>query len=307
LTKTRVRIDFLGELSTITSIESEEYDRWSKTRLNHLLVDYLSRQGYHDSAQFLSKDVVDLVDLDLFVQAKSITTCLLNHSCQEALAWCGENKSSLKKLKSSLEFQLRLQEYIELVKERKLGLAILYSKKYLVGWSDTHLKEIQQASGLLAFEPSTSCSVYRALYDEKRWDYLVQLFHQDNFQLNNLTKQPMLNLTIQAGLTALKTHSCNQPDSRNVNCPVCSVTFSKISKTLPNSHHVNSSLVCRISGKLMDESNPPLVLPNGYCYSSNVFLINKALTQMQEQMGRIVCPRTGGVFQLSETRKAYIS
>ena len=136
---------------------------------------------------------------------------------------------------------------------------------------------------------------------------MVQLFLQDNFQLFNLTKQPMLSLTIQAGLTALKTNCCSEQESQNVNCPVCSDSFGAIAKQLPNSHHVNSSLVCRLSGKLMDESNPPLVLPNGYCYSQNVYWFNQALKQMQEQLGKIVCPRTGGVFQLSETRKAYIS
>lgn len=87
----------------------------------------------------------------------------------------------------------------------------------------------------------------------------------------------MLNITLQAGLTALKTHTCssseNNSNDRNVNCPVCSKdSFGVLAQALPNAHHVNSSLVCRISGKIMDESNPPLVLPNGYVYSTMVLL-----------------------------------
>jgi macrophage erythroblast attacher len=108
------------------------------------------------------------------------------------------------------------------------------------------------------------------LFDESRWDFLVKQFQLDIFSLNNLTKEPMLHLTMQAGLTALKTHLCYETESKNVNCPVCQSTFGILSKKLPNSHHVNSSLVCRLSGKIMDESNPPLVLPNGYCYATNV-------------------------------------
>jgi macrophage erythroblast attacher len=173
-----------------------------------------------------------------------------------------------------LEFNLRLQEYIELVRERKLLAAIQYSKKYLTPWSETHLKEIQQASGLLAFDPTTDCSAYKNLYDQIRWKNLVKELQLDVFALNSLTKEPMLSLTLQAGLTAMKTYSCNNPEDRNVNCPVCAAdTFGALSKTLPFAHHVNSALVCRISGKIMDESNPPLVLPSGYVYSTLVILI----------------------------------
>lgn len=157
------------------------------------------------------------------------------------------------------------------MRERKLLAAIQYSKKNLTSWSETHLKEIQQASGLLAFDPATDCSAYMALYDQSRWKKLVKDLQLDVFTLNSLTKQPMLNLTLQAGLTAMKTHSCNKTEDRNVNCPVCATeTFGALASTLPTAHHVNSSLVCRISGRIMDESNPPLVLPSGYVYSTLV-------------------------------------
>ena len=80
----------------------------------------------------------------------------------------------------------------------------------------------------------------------------------------------MLTHTLQAGLTALKTHSCSSRE-KNVNCPVC-VEFGELAEGLPTAHFVNSSLVCRMSGRLMDESNPPLVLPNGQVYSTMVGL-----------------------------------
>jgi macrophage erythroblast attacher len=161
--KTGKRLEYLNQLMDIKSVESEEFDRWSKIRLNHLVVDYLARQGLNQSATKLAHEaqIEDLVDLDLFVQTRKVIDSLLNRSCVEALQWCLENKSALKKMKSSLEFQLRLQEYIELVKDRQFGPAIVYLKKHLISWSDTHLKEIQQASGLLAFTRSTPCSQYK--------------------------------------------------------------------------------------------------------------------------------------------------
>lgn len=39
---------------------------------------------------------------------------------------------------------------------------------------------------------------------------------------------------------------------------------------VPMSHHVNSTIVCRISGQVMDSENEPLAFPNGYVYSSKV-------------------------------------
>lgn len=39
---------------------------------------------------------------------------------------------------------LRSQEYIELIKSKKIQLAIQYLKKYLVVWSDVHLNDIQK-------------------------------------------------------------------------------------------------------------------------------------------------------------------
>src|SRR5437764_15369753 len=62
---------------------------------------------------------------------------------------------------STFEFNLRLQEYIELVRARKTSEAIAYSRKYLTTWPAAHLKEIYQAMALLAFPSSTQCMPYK--------------------------------------------------------------------------------------------------------------------------------------------------
>ena len=59
----------------------------------------------------------------------------------------------------------------------------------------------------------------------------------------------MLEVCLQAGLSALKTHTCNQLGNMNINCPVCQLdSFGKLAKELPMAQHVNSTIVCRISG-----------------------------------------------------------
>lgn len=111
---------------------------------------------------------------------RRIEGALNSHSCAEALSWCNENKTVLRKIKvrpsnvqmglrinlqfslqSTLEFELRLQEYIELSRARKREEAIAYSKKHLIIWQETHLAQIRTASALLAFPPTTSCGPYK--------------------------------------------------------------------------------------------------------------------------------------------------
>lgn len=141
------------------------------------------------------------------------------------------------------------------------------------------------------------------LYDDSRWDKLVQEFNKNNYEIFNLTLESLLVMTLQVGLSALKTPACYQQVDRNINCPTCSKdTFGALAEKLPNAHHVTSCLVCRVSGDLMNEDNVPLALPNGYVYSS------KALNDMAKRNGgTILCPRTGDVFTISQCKKVFIS
>ena len=79
--------------------------------------------------------------------------------------------------------------------------------------------------------------------------------------------QPHLVTIVCAGLVMFKTPNCGQPDDYNVNCPTCQSDLAAIAAHLPFAHYDSSILVCRITGKTMDEDNPPMVLPNGNVYS----------------------------------------
>jgi hypothetical protein len=63
---------------------------------------------------------------------------------------------------------------------------------------------------------------------------------------------------------------CFREESKKVNCPVCNELIGKLAKDLPYAHHIHSRLVCRLSGELMNEDNPPMMLPNGQVYSKKV-------------------------------------
>lgn len=60
-------------------------------------------------------------------------------------------------------------------------------------------------------------------------------------------------------------------DDRHPDCPVCYARgLGTLAREVPFSHQGQSRLVCRITGRQMDDTNPPLCLPNGRVYSETV-------------------------------------
>ncbi|KAJ1736578.1 GID complex subunit containing RING finger motif [Coemansia sp. Benny D160-2] len=308
ISRSRQRAADLNELSSFSSTAQPEFQRWCRTRMERVLIDYMLRNGNVDTAQHLIENgnLEHFADTSLFALVMSTERELReNHSCRSALQWCAENRSALRKVQSALEFELRLQEFVEMARERHVADAIAYSKKHLVAWSSTELPRIQRAMTLLAFSPNTGCSPYKNMFDMSRWDYLANQFRMVIFQLFDLPAQPLLHLLLQTGLSALKTPACisDDPTEHNRNCPVCHLeTLGKLAQDLPLSHHVNSNLVCRITGERMNEDNPPMRLPNGYVYSHNS-LKDMAL----KNDGKVKCPRSGQTFKISEAKKLFIS
>jgi macrophage erythroblast attacher len=300
----RERLHHLAAVEALQSGNGPEFARWADTRLDRWLVDWALRKGRERTARKIAddKDIETLVDIELFTDIHRIEDALSKHSCTEALAWCNENKNALRKIKSTLEFDLRLQEYIELARARKTQDAIGYSKKYLLSWPDSHLPQIFQASALLAYPPSTQCRPYKHLYDLSRWSTLIHSFRLAIYTLNTLPTEPLLHLALYAGLASLKLPSCYDHATKNVDCPVCDYSLGKLAEEVPFSHHANSTIVCRLSGKIMDEDNMPMAFPNGYVYSREV------LEDMAKKNGGSVrCPRSDFVCKFSELRKVFIS
>ncbi|KAF0927494.1 hypothetical protein E2562_033988 [Oryza meyeriana var. granulata] len=217
--KCRARLNRLASASTGDDTE------WEDLRLKRILVDYMLRMSYYDTAAKLTETsgIQDLVDIDVFLDAKRVIDSLQNKEIAPALAWCAENRSRLKKSKSKLEFFLRLQEFVELVKAKNFMHAIAYARKYLAPWGATHMKELQRVTATLVFRSSTNCAPYKVLFEQNQWDCLVDQFKQEFYKLYGMTLEPLLNIYMQAGLTALKTpypspdHYLSLPLPFNVN------------------------------------------------------------------------------------------
>ncbi|KAJ8576186.1 hypothetical protein ON010_g3027 [Phytophthora cinnamomi] len=85
-------------------------------------------------------------------------------------------------------------------------------------------------------------------------------------------------------------------------CPACSEVGSQLCTGLPFAYHPHSRLVCRVTQSVMDEHNPPLVLPNGRVYSKRGI---ELLTQRSTD-GMIKCMDTHDVFSPTDVKPVYI-
>lgn len=298
----KARLEHLKKYVSTDQTEGVK-NSWRKTRVDRMLVDHFLRAGHYTAALRLaeSSSIAELVDVEIFLVCQKVEDALREHNTAPCLVWCHDNRSKLRRLNSTLEFQVRLQDFIELVRQDRRVEAIKYARKHFNNGGKQLLKEMQSAMGLLAYSPTTRCKRYQKLFSSSRWENLISNFRQENFNLFQLSSQSVLTVTLQAGLSALKTPQCYKAEEFSVQCPVCSKPFNELAEPLPFSHCSQSYLICNISGKPMNEHNPPMALPNGYVYGE------EALKQMSEQTGgEVTCPRTQETFQFSDVRKVYV-
>ncbi|KDR16975.1 macrophage erythroblast attacher [Zootermopsis nevadensis] len=278
---------------------------WRKRRLDRMLVEYFLRRGYYGAATRLAhrSDLRDLTNIDVFLISREVEQSLAQHETSKCLEWCYDNRSKLRKLKSTMEFNLRIQEFVELVKADKRMDAVRHARKYFTIFEDEQLQDVQHCMALLAFPTNTELSPYKELLDGSRWERLIEQFRQDNYRLFQLASQSVFTVALQAGLSALKTPQCysNSRDSRNPSCPVCQDSFNELAQPLPFAHCSQSRLVCTISGLPLNEHNLPMMLPNGYVYGE------KALEQMaNENNSQIICPKTKEVYPFKKLEKVFV-
>lgn len=355
------RIRHLQELYEIPSLTDVKYDNWSRTRLDRLVVDYLLRAGYSDTAAALaeSKNIQDLIDLDTFKQCHKIADSVRGGSTTEALRWVARNKDSLKKLLektasdknalvpavapkvSQLEFELRFQDYIEILRRHRTQdtarfEAIMHVQKHLAPHSGAFPEQYRVTAGLLAADPSDPSECYREYFSPLRWTYLSDLFVDTHHQIFNLPTRPLLHVALSAGLSALKTPACHSslnPSSAatdghehakpmfaptsssnhigNSLCPICSTELNELAKNVPYAHHTKSSV-----------EDDPLMLPNGRVYGrerleelerKNMRIAGTSRGMDDErdkddQRGRTIKdPVTGDKYPWSKLKKVYIT
>ncbi|KAF9874040.1 negative regulation of gluconeogenesis [Colletotrichum karsti] len=315
--QTAARISHLGDLYGMHSVEDVKYEAWSRARLDRLLVDYLLRHGYNESAKALTAErgLEDLVDVETFVQMSRIQEALRNGSVVEALAWCQENKKELRKMDSNLEFMLRFQQYIELVRTQsqpKLLEAIAHAKRYLLSYKSVYPEDLSRAFGLLAYSPNAATDVYADLYSDDRWHTLADLFTTTHNSLLMLPSFPLLHIALSSGLSALKTPACHSANSSHVApsettatnaaatagtqsvCPICSTELNDLARNVPYAHHTKSYV-----------EHDLLLLPNSRAYGKERLEDYAKKSGLPPDQVRDL--RTGEVYPADKLKKVFIT
>jgi macrophage erythroblast attacher len=276
-----------------------------------LLAEHLLRSGQHASGAALAAaaGVGELVDAELHGANAAVAAALRGGDSQQALAWCELHRAKLKKLRSTLEFRLRLQQFVELVRSGRQRDAVAHARLHVAPLAaGSNLRELQRAMALLVLKPQAPprCSRHAALLSPAAWEALAEEFSADSARVHGLTRVPGVELRLQAGLCALNTPHAQRGERGGAsarNDPLASALFARLAAGLPHTKHVHSRLVCPITQLVMNEDNPPAALPNGYVYSRAAL---EALAAASG--GRLFCPRTGaGPFDVALLQKVFLA
>lgn len=347
------RIQHLQDLYEIPSLADVKYEKWSRTRLDRLVIDFLLRSGHSDSAKSLAeaKKITHLIDLETFTSCHRIASAIKAGEVKEALSWVNENRNALKKLPvnlpptqtpsestpngqatqtSTLEFELRLQQYIELIRAstttKKLE-AMAHAAKYITPHTATRPDAIYATAGLLIQPQDTTSEHYKTFFSRQRWEYISQLFISTHHALLSIPTQPLLHTALSAGLSALKTPAChsehNPASSSSTThariatntslCPICSTELNELARSVPYAHHTKPYV-----------ENDPVVLPNGRIYgrarleelqrkkervAGGTGLIRGGLIDedLIGKEGEVTDPTTGETFSWEDVKKVYIT
>lgn len=169
------RLRFFQELQDAkVSQDVSKLTDWYQKYTNVLIADYLIRNDqvhtsslqdgeesfllqegklWNPGVTYLKQQELDsLLDYDIMLSANRISKSLtVDHNLEPLLHWIGENKVFLKKNRSFLEFEARLQDYVELLKAGDYKNAISRFQSFLLPFVESNYADLKLASGLLVF------------------------------------------------------------------------------------------------------------------------------------------------------------
>jgi macrophage erythroblast attacher len=182
-----------------TCTQASQAHDWNRVRVDRLIVDYLLRAGYYDTAALLAKTrgLESIINAEVFTQAQHVINSLAQHKIDACLEWCHDNKSKLRRLNSRLELCMREQEFIELVREGDRAGAVAYARRHFSvaastgdggsagEWTNGKLSHVM---GLLAVYDVHRPPAHTAhLLCSSRWTMLTNLFWDEFYRYVCLT------------------------------------------------------------------------------------------------------------------------
>lgn len=289
---------------------SGNYRTWSRGRLIRLIGDFLIRTGDIEIVREMGKwkpELLEDFDLELEAMRTEIRNSLKQQNLAVCLQWCADHRNNLKRIGSDLEFRLRRQEFIELLRSGDLGSALKSSQKHFPAWLETNYKEIREILALICWLPFLGKEInwrnglmqkYEDFMGAGQWRRLEEQFEMDFVAVYQIDQSSQLFKIVRTGLSCLKTRKCGHSGEYS-ECPACSGPLKQVARELPLGHFETTKIRCRITGKLMTADDPPMALPNGQVYSES------GLKQLTDGGTVLKCPVTQQTFLITEARKCF--
>ncbi|EEB09131.1 ubiquitin ligase complex subunit [Schizosaccharomyces japonicus yFS275] len=307
----REEAEYYGRLDSITSIDSPQFREWSLQRTERHILQYMLMQDMYPSAAILAKrlGMQDNFILDIYSRNCRIVKSLEDCDPTEALAWCVENRSELRKRKVHLEQQIRIQQYGSLVRENKRLEAIRFARKYFPQCYTDVPNDMYGMFGLLVMSPATKQKPYRSIFKGHTWSHLACEFHDTYYSMYGIPFYSSLEHFAMAGLGALKTECCESdvyaPRSYSeTQCPICCPWFHQMHPFIANAHISRTMLIDSLTGKLLDVNQDLVAFSNGQTYSLRSLL--NWNEKLKKTKGFVQDPKSCQIVSVNSLRKVYI-
>ena len=294
---------------------------WMAARVDRIVADDLARRGRPLAAAALVSEagLDDLVDVPALAEGAAAAAALERGDADPALAWCARHASRLTKLRSPLPFRLRLQQVVELARSGDAGAALAHARAHVTPLAAPWLGELQRVVALVAFGaasgkaanptplPPAVAARYADLLAPARWSDLAALTSAEVARVHAMPRASQLWTQLEAGLLALKppagagadTTTTAPPPPSSAD-PLAAPPLAALAAPLPAARRLHSQLVCGLTGRAIDDANPPSVLPSGAVYSD-------AGMRALAVDGVVVDPETGERVPLEALRRAFVS
>uniref|UniRef100_A0AC34G219 Macrophage erythroblast attacher n=1 Tax=Panagrolaimus sp. ES5 TaxID=591445 RepID=A0AC34G219_9BILA len=295
--------------------DEQDIDYFRRQRVCRLLVDHLLRIGYFETAQKLAdytgieaytnqeifqvaKQVEEsLKRQDLSIFAKQVEESLKRQDLSICLQWIADNRSKLHRLNSIFETEVHVQYAVELVKAEKRKEALEYVQKNLQNLGTKQWKGNVLTLMTIIGAGSFPGAPYQKLLSDDRWAELIEMFRVENARIFNISTLSPFSASLQLGICAHKTPYCTE--NENSRCIVCKELFD-FSLGLPYAHINVSRLICPYNGEVIDESNVPMMLPNGQVYGEN------SIQELRRGDDEIYDPNSDQHFALRDVKRVFI-
>ncbi|EJW02322.1 hypothetical protein EDEG_00299 [Edhazardia aedis USNM 41457] len=244
-----------------------------------LICEYFLYKNYFQTAELYIKKHDLSINISFYLRLKSITDKMLNGEIEDALAFYKTNKLHLKGINKGmnvingieLETQLQILEFLVLCKNDKIS-AIKYAQSKFS-------KSIDNLSEYLPAIANPNLIERNEVFKKA-----AENFRKIFFMLYRQPLLPRLVKRIEFGLVAYKTQYCGI--KINPKCPACLKITEKARDSLPTCEREFSIILCKATGKVMDESNQAYAFETGYIYSNEY---------IQDASFENVCKETGVV------------